>query len=395
MSDALSLKPEAYLVKPDTLTDRPAMRVSPLPQTPRPHAEISVDRLDEIEELKQRIAELEAENAEQAMRLRTKRTKLLEFEAMVETAPVGILIADASGRITYGNHLVEEMLRHPIHFSENVDDYHEWTAFHGDGSKVDVQEYPLARVLAGETYSELDVQYLRGDDTQFWMRIIGRPVFDANDNRIGAAVALIDIDRERKLQDTQQILIRELNHRVKNAFSVVKSIVNQSLRYSSVEQHVRRTLDHRLDAYAAAHGRLMDTKWQSGDFKQVVTDIVDHVAPGRVSYSGPPHEINSGEALAFSMAFYELATNAIKYGALSVPEGRVTLTWDLQDIDEVPSLIVNWTELNGPAVVRSERKGFGSFITNRAIALETGGTVEMDFKEAGVSWTCIVPIEEE
>lgn len=371
------------------------MRVSQVTDfTPTP-SEITVDPQLEIEELRQRVAQLEAENAAQSLRLKAKRAMLRNFEAMVETAPVGILVADKCGRITYGNHLVEEMLRHPIHFSEDVDDYRAWTAFHADGTPVAPEEYPLAKILSGEEYSDLDVHYLRGDDTMFWMRIIGRPVYDADENRIGAAVAVIDIDRERKLQDTQHLLIRELNHRVKNAFSVVKSIVNQSLRYSTVEEHVRRTLDHRLDAYASAHGRLMDTDWKSGDFKDVVIDIVDRVAPGRVVYSGPDYKVGSAEALAFSMAFYELATNAVKYGALSVPDGRVDLTWTLCDIDDTPSFVVSWTELGGPPVVKSDRKGFGSFITNRAIALETGGHVEMDFKESGVTWTCIVPIEED
>lgn len=371
------------------------MRVSQITDhTPVP-SEITVDSQLEIDALRQRVAELEAENAAQALRLKTKRAMLRNFEAMVETAPVGILVADKCGRITFGNHLVEEMLRHPIHFSENVSDYRAWTAYHADGTSVAPEEYPLARILAGEDYSELDVLYHRGDDTKFWMRIIGRPIYDADDQRIGAAVAVIDIDRERKLQETQRLLIRELNHRVKNAFSVVKSIVNQSLRYSTVEEHVRRTLDHRLDAYASAHGRLMDTKWQSGEFRDIVADIVDRVAAGRVQYSGPDYEVGSAEALAFSMAFYELATNAVKYGALSVPEGRVDITWTTCVIDDTPSFVVNWTELGGPPVVKSDRKGFGSFITNRAIALETGGSVEMDYKETGVTWTCIVPIEED
>lgn len=370
------------------------MRVSPfMEQVPAP-ADVLADPLSEIEALKRRIAELEAETAEQRLRLRTKRLKLQEFEAMVETAPVGILVADASGQITYGNHLVEEMLRHPIHFSEKVADYHAWTAFDQRGRAIDPEQYPLARVLAGEDYSEMDVNYQRGDGTKFWMRIIGRPVKDAEGHRIGAAVALIDIDGERRMQDTQRILIRELNHRVKNAFSVVKSIVNQSLRYSTVEDSVRRTLDNRLDAYAAAHGRLMDTKWRTGDFREVVADIVDRVAPGRVHYDGPPFRVCSGQALAFSMAFYELATNAVKYGALSVPGGHVDLKWAIDDTEDTHSFSVRWQELGGPLVVKSERKGFGSFITNRAIALETGGSVEMEYAETGVIWTCSMPIEE-
>ena len=112
---------------------------------------------------------------------------------------------------------------------------------------MESHEYPLSQIIrGGKDYSEIDVQYQRGDGSTFWMRIVGRPVLDDKGTRIGAAVALLDIDNERDLLSQQEILIGELNHRVKNAFTVVKSIVSQSLRGAETSSDIRDTIDARL-----------------------------------------------------------------------------------------------------------------------------------------------------
>ena len=172
------------------------------------------------------------------------------LESMLKSIPVGIVLARiADGRIIMGNSRVEEMLRHPVLYSADTTSYGEWVCFHEDGRRVQNDEFPLSRVICeGEDYAELDAQYQRGDETLFWMRIIGRPVLDERGERIGAAVALFDIDTERDLLSQQEVLIGELNHRVKNAFTVVKSIVSQPLRRDPDSSELRRNLDLRLDA---------------------------------------------------------------------------------------------------------------------------------------------------
>ena len=144
---------------------------------------------------------------------------------------------------------------------------------------------------------------------------------DGEGERIGATVALIDIDEERRLREAQNILIAELNHRVKNAFSVVKSIVSQSLRKMSIQRGIRETIDQRLNAYATAHSKLVGTTWDRAAIGAVAADVLDPIGGGRITLKGPEVEVPSRQALSLSMAFYELATNAMKYGALSVPDG--------------------------------------------------------------------------
>lgn len=318
--------------------------------------------------------------------------RLTFLEAMMETVPVGVVMADDTGKIIYGNSHVEMMVRHPVIHSEDAEDYGDWVSFHEDGSRVESHEYPLSRVIRdGEAHAEIDVHYQRGDGTMFWMRIIGRPVIDANGTRIGASVALIDIDEERRLREAQNILIAELNHRVKNAFSVVKSIVSQSLRKMSIQRGLRETIDQRLNAYAMAHSKLVGTKWDRADIGAVAADVLDPIGHGRIIQSGPQIEVPSRQALSFSMAFYELATNAMKYGALSVPDGCVNLTWEQSDTADGSVIELHWIETGGPAAEKPDETGFGSFITGRALQMETGGEITSDFGPQGFNWHLRMP----
>ncbi len=348
----------------------------------------------------EKIAELEAKllAAEQGQKttsqaLASAENRIYHLEAVLETVPVGVVLADEKGEIFHGNSFVEELIRHPVLHSDDVDSYGEWISFHEDGRRVESHEYPLSRVVRdGEERSELDVHYQRGDGTRFWMRIIGRPIFDSEGKRIGASVALIDIDRERQLQNGQQILIGELNHRVKNAFSVVKAIVNQSLRSLTVDDTLRATIDERLDAYARAHSKLIGTQWDRAPVDEVICDIVERTAPGRISCDGPEVSLPSRQALALSMATYELSTNATKYGALSVPEGTVSIRWFVDQNATQPQLRIEWMERGGPPPVSPTTKGFGAFIIDRAIAMETSGEVDIAYPGEGFEWRLTMPI---
>lgn len=351
------------------------------------------DPLLENMRLRKELADVAADRitADAAVRIASRR--LHRLEAMMETVPIGVVMADVSGKIIHGNSQVENMLRHPVIYSADVDSYGEWIAFHDDGKKVESHEFPLSRVLRdGEERSEIDVEYQRGDGTRFWMRIIGEPVRNADGDRIGATVALIDIDNERRLQASQKILIAELNHRVKNAFSVVKSIVSQSLRKVGIQHGLRETIDRRLDAYANAHAKLIGASWEQASIMDVAIDILTPIAENRIQIQGPHVVLPSRQALAFSMAFYELATNAVKYGALSILSGTIELSWNLIAGEGRSILEMTWTERHGPAAVTPENTGFGSFITGRALQMETGGEVRRNYDASGYSWHLIMPL---
>lgn len=350
----------------------------------------------ELLRLQEELAATNIETDTRRAKARKASHRLSFLEAMMETVPVGVVMADAEGQIIYGNSQVEKMVRHSVLHSGDADSYGEWVSFHEDGRQVESHEYPLARVIRdNEDHAQIDVHYQRGDGTLFWMRIIGEPVKDADGNRIGATVALIDIDEERRLRDGQAILIAELNHRVKNAFSVVKSIVSQSLRKMSIQRGLRETIDQRLSAYAIAHSKLVGTAWDRADIGAVAADVLDPIGDGRITLSGPEVEVPSRQALAFSMAFYELATNAMKYGALSVPDGRVALTWERSPSEAGSTLDLKWLETGGPAAQKPSETGFGSFITGRALQMETGGKINTLFDPDGYKWHLEMPLATE
>lgn len=347
----------------------------------------------QIEDLQNRLGEMIDDREREAMLARRASDRINLLEAMMEIVPVGVVVADNNGRIIMGNNAVEQIVRHPVLHSHDVDAYGEWISFHENGEQVQSHEYPLSRVIRdNEEYSELDVHYQRGDGSLLWMRIVGRPVRDNSGERLGAAVALIDINRERQLMEQQKLLIGELNHRVKNAFSVVKSIVSQSLRKIEIPRGLRQTIDQRLDAYAAAHSKLVGSSWDHAPLDMIARDIVSKIAGRRARIVGAPVMLPSRQALALSMAFYELTTNAVKYGALSTPEGEVSLSWDVTEESDGHMLSIQWVERNGPPVVTPQEKGFGSFIIDRALAMETSGSVEGTYDPEGFKWQLQMPV---
>lgn len=354
---------------------------------------------NEIDRLRQQIAELRAQiytqtNAYEDARTQHEQTnkRLALLEATMEAVPVDVVLADDNGRIFHGNSHVERMVRHPVLHSKDAESYGEWVSFHPDGRRVESHEYPLAQVIRDDAErSELTVNYQRGDGTFFWIQIIGEPVRDPQGNRIGAIVAVVDVDEQHRLAAGQQILIKELNHRVKNAFSVVQAIVNRSLKPLDLPEDVRTEIEQRLRSYAQAHAKLIGTSWDRADIGDVASEVVRELGRDSISISGDPLQVPSRHAITLSMVFYELATNAMKYGALSVDGGEVDLSWQTIGEPSHESVVIVWKERGGPPVAPPSRQGFGSFVLEHAIAAETRGTVKLDYDPAGLSWSLTMP----
>ncbi len=355
---------------------------------------------DTAEQLEQRLLEAEAQlvalKGERAQRIAAQGKQLAVFDAMIETVPVGVAISDIEGRILQGNRVLSEMVRHPILHSRDAEDYGEWVSYHADGTRVQSLEYPLARVLREDIdEAELTVHYQRGDKTRFWMRIIGSAVRDTQGKLIGAAVACVDVDEEHRLRDAQDILIAELNHRVKNAFSVTNAIVGRSLRQAGVDNTLRSDIDARLNAYAQAHATLVGTDYCTAPLEDVARLVLDKIDADRIDIVGEAVSLTTRSALPFSMAFYELATNAVKYGSLSAPDGRVSLRWRKARMDGTTVLHISWVESGGPPVSEPTDEGFGTFVIGRALMAETQGQVRREFATEGFEWHFTMPMPEE
>ncbi len=317
------------------------------------------------------------------------------FEAMSETVPVGVVITDADGRIIHGNSEMADMVRHPILHSKDADDYGDWVSYHEDGRRVESSEYPLAKVIRGNVdHAELTVHYQRGDGSRFWMRIIGEPIKGDNGELIGASVACVDVDEEYQLREAQRLLIAELNHRVKNAFSVTNAIVGRSLRNAGVDMELRDNIDERLTAYAEAHAKLIGLDWRVAPIREIAEQVLVPIGGDRIDFDGDLTALPTRMALSFSMAFYELASNAVKYGSLSSDTGTVILRWQHEVIDGTDSVVLSWVEKGGPEPTASTHRGFGSFITGQAMMAETGGKVTSELSPNGMRWHLVMPMPE-
>jgi two-component sensor histidine kinase len=200
-----------------------------------------------------------------------------------------------------------------------------------------------------------------------------------------------EIERRRQAQEQQQFLMRELNHRVKNILATVQSLVTQTRIGCPSPEAFAEALDGRLSAFAKVHNLLTESRWQGATLADLVaaeTAPYRSQEAGNVMMRGEPVLLRPQAALALSLALHELATNAAKYGALSVPGGRIDVSWWRENA----MLIIEWAESGGPAVQPPSHRGFGSKLIERSVAHELEGVSGMDFRPAGLRCELKIPL---
>jgi two-component sensor histidine kinase len=192
------------------------------------------------------------------------------------------------------------------------------------------------------------------------------------------------------------LLIDELNHRVKNTLAILQSIATQTFRSASRAE--REKFEGRLGALAEAHNLLSTEKWQGSELQEVIARVLQPYLlsnPERVRMFGPRVPLSPRLAVVLSMIVHEIATNAAKYGALSNDSGTVTLDWEILDEGTGRKLRLIWTEAGGPPVVAPVQRGFGSRLIERSARDQLGGEATVDFLPRGVVYTLTCALEEE
>ncbi len=194
-----------------------------------------------------------------------------------------------------------------------------------------------------------------------------------------------DVTERKRHEQHQQLLINELNHRVKNTLATVQSIARQTLRSAAGLEDANAKIEERLLALASAHDILTRENWHSADIRDLAQSTVDaYGAADQFQLEGDGCRLDPRRALALAMALHELGTNATKYGALSSRAGRVHLHWSSIDVDGDPRIEVVWQEHGGPAVHEPVQRGFGSRLLERGLKHDLGGGVELAFAPEGV-----------
>jgi PAS domain S-box-containing protein len=207
----------------------------------------------------------------------------------------------------------------------------------------------------------------------------------------GLGVVFRDMTDRKRAEEQRDLLIKELEHRVKNTLTTVQSIAAQSFRASGIAPEALRSFEARLVALSNVHSLLTQKNWDSAELHDIVrSGLRPHGVSDlqRFTVEGPELRLSQQSAVALSMAVHELATNAIKYGALSAESGRVEVRWGVAD----GRLRWSWRERGGPPVAPPKRKGFGSRMIERALAAQLSGKVAIDYQPDGVLCTIDAPV---
>ncbi|MET0528208.1 MAG: sensor histidine kinase [Microvirga sp.] len=205
----------------------------------------------------------------------------------------------------------------------------------------------------------------------------------------------VGLDKEKRAAEHQRLLIDELNHRVKNTLATVQSISAQTLRTSETKEDARDALEMRLLALSRAHDVLTRESWDGADLGEVVEKALEPYqisGENRFHITGPHVRVTPRMSLALAMALHELATNAVKYGALSNKTGTIQVSWKVQNGAAPPRLTLRWTEAGGPPVVAPRRRGFGSRLIERTLANDLDGRAHIAFAPTGVVCTVDAPV---
>jgi two-component sensor histidine kinase len=192
---------------------------------------------------------------------------------------------------------------------------------------------------------------------------------------------------EQRARQRQRLMINELNHRVKNTLSTVQSLARQSLGRPSDTPGLT-AFTERLMALARAHDLLTKSVWEGADLQDILHQTLEPYED-RTVLAGPSVALTPNAALALSMVFHELATNAVKYGALSTPDGAVTVVWHV-DPTALNRVTLHWEERGGPTVATPSRSGFGSRLIAASLKSDLGGEARFDYRPSGL--VCVLTL---
>jgi two-component sensor histidine kinase len=220
---------------------------------------------------------------------------------------------------------------------------------------------------------------------QLFLDFVYAPIMEANGEVSGIFVEGVDITDHMRAEEHLRLINDELQHRVKNTLTVVSAIASQTLRGTSNDDALNK-FQNRLAAFATAHDSLTTANWAAGGVRNIVQGALTphRSADDRFSISGPDIILGAKPALSLALAIHELATNAVKYGALSDDCGRVRIEWDERFDGGMPTFHFLWQEADGPAVVEPSSLGFGSLLIRRVLEADFGPNVETLYQERGL-----------
>jgi PAS domain S-box-containing protein len=313
------------------------------------------------------------------------------WNATYEHAAIGIVEVDAEGRFLRINEAIcsitglsrEELLGSRLYAR----------TYSGDR---DVDEDLYRRQVAGDIgFYSLEKRFVRQDGRMIWISVRSSTVRDPGGHFLYGVRVVQDITDRKEAEERQKLLIDELNHRVKNTLATVQSLATQTARGTDSPEQFRDAFEGRLIALSQAHDQLTRRHWKSADLHDIIAGATTpYLARSRDQFllEGEAITVTPRIALTLAMAMHELATNASKYGALSVPKGRIDIRWHVQR-SEPAILRIEWRERGGPPVAEPSRRGFGTRFIEGSVASELRGKAELAFDPEGLRCTMEIPFD--
>ena len=237
-----------------------------------------------------------------------------------------------------------------------------------------------------------EYRIVKPDGQICWLSGYGRVLDRQPDGKAHHLINVATDITERKAAEAhQRFLLQELSHRSKNLLSIVQAVADQTLRNSSDIKEFQNRFDGRLRGLAASNTLLTLSDWRGSSLSALIqlqlAPFTDLQSP-QIEIHGPEVDLTAEAAQAIGLALHELATNAVKHGALSAPDGRLAITWE---VDHTGGLKLNWQERGGPLVTAPKRTGFGHVVMQRMIEQALHGAVELDFAREGLQWSLQAP----
>ena len=262
----------------------------------------------------------------------------------------------------------------------------------GPGTDRGILDRTREALAHGNSFQGETLNY-RKDGSAYLVEWLITPVHDPNRRITHWVSAQRNVTERRALEDRQALMVRELHHRVKNTLATVQAVLNATMRSSPSLTEFGRAFTGRIISLARTHALITEDQAQVASFEGLLKAELDpYNENGRITLRGPSLMLPSELAVPVSMALHELATNALRHGALAQPGGRVAVTWDVEDGSDGPCLAWVWNEHDGPPPALPFRQGFGTRILNKILTAQTAAKVDVAFDADGLAVHVRVPL---
>lgn len=315
------------------------------------------------------------------------RANELQFRTLADAMPQLVWMSEADGRIFWFNSRLADFTAVPVDAIPG----HDWLEILGPDAG---EERWAASLAAGEPFEmELALCGREGKRRPFLTRVV--PLRDTSGTLYRWIGTHIDIDELKGRENHIRFIADEASHRSKNLLAVVMAIARQTARQADdVEQYLAR-FSARLTALAHCHDLLIKDNWYGASFGELVEGQLrpfGEVNQGRIDAAGPPIVLRPDAVQHLGLAFHELATNALKHGALAGTEGQVSIDWSIDALAE--KIHVRWSESGGPIVAPPNRRGFGRVVIEEVVPRALKGSGALDYAPEGLRWTFEFPAHE-